>query len=900
MFRRLYLLYTFALLSAAQSTPSDEYAVQHVANLDNYLVENLAVRGNGKVLVTTSAPAATLWQIDPQSSGNATLITRFPGASGSYGITELQPDLFYVTTGNFSIETRQPVPQSFALFEVDMTGFRQLPTGKITSLPTPQKIASITNATVLNGLTHVDGQAGFVLAADSYAGLVWKVDIATGSVMTAIKDASMDPSPSKAAGINGLKYQNGYLYYTNTGNNLYYRLPIYANGSASAEPETIAQVTKGDDLILDGAGTAYICQQVNSVSRVAINGTQQVIAGTINSNASSLLGPTAVAWGRTPSDRDRLYVTTNGGQSAAFNTSGSQGLSVIGPIAQESTETGNSSASATLSTTQGTATPTQSNGGVVVRRVEKQNAARDAETCQGTPSSEASPDFTSTVTGTTARSSIVKAQGPLQWVIYSAAGEEDLEDGDNSQRLERVSPSVSSDSRCDDTRLTIAESIKPDPQNASINFFFRYYTGTIYDSQLHNSFALLWQPMYLKSSENSPLRLATAAVTVNVAMMWNFRGCDARPARQLFTKALEATRKAIGDPAQSNKDELLMTILVFDLYDALVLHYVPGPLTYGKHKNGAVALLKHRGHVNYLTEVGQGLTSATRHALINHALSLRTRIPAESVQLFTHPSMSGRFGSQLDVLGIQIADTQNRLWSLRRQDGSVQGSGQRRKAFEEIIADVIRIDDLLMAWKRTIPNPDWLPQFVFREDVASSIINAGFYGSKCAVWKDLTYADVFNLYATRRIYTLQMIRQSLADEPSLLADSRYRAILAKANSTIQTLVDAVLETIPAHLGDTVVPTNPIYCSGVAFPFKIIRDAITGELRSIPDLEGSDFRMRASSSGAWMIFPYLLDLYRFAEPEDDAAPIILREGQLEWLKAQIKRLQTTFLYCDPVW
>ncbi|KAH0837182.1 hypothetical protein AYO21_08161 [Fonsecaea monophora] len=367
MFRRLCFLCAFALITAAQSPPSTEYTVQHIAALDNFLVENLAVRANGKILVTTSAPAATLWQIDPESSLNATLVTRFPGVSGSYGITELQPDVFYVTTGNFSIQTRQPVPQSFALFEVDMTGFHQLPTGKIVTSPTPRKVAPITDATVLNGLTHVDGQDGFVLAADSYAGVVWKVDIATASVTTAIKDASMDPSPSKAAGINGLKYQNGFLYYTNTGSNLYYRLAINADGTASGSPETLAQVAKPDDLILDDAGTAYICQQVNALSSVASNGTQQVLAGTINSNVSSLLGPTAVAWGRAASDRNKLYVTTNGGQSASLNTtSGSQGLSVIGPIAQQSTTSNSSSTSATLSATQGAATQTQSNGGAAV------------------------------------------------------------------------------------------------------------------------------------------------------------------------------------------------------------------------------------------------------------------------------------------------------------------------------------------------------------------------------------------------------------------------------------------------------------------------------------------------------------------------------------------------------
>ncbi|KIW93080.1 uncharacterized protein Z519_05685 [Cladophialophora bantiana CBS 173.52] len=364
MLRALTFLCTFALVTAAQGTQVSEYSVQRVATLPNFLVENLAVRANGQILVTTSAPAATLLQINPLSASNATLVARFPSVSGSYGITELQPDVFYVATGNFSIQTRQPVPESFTLFKLDMADFHQLPIGRVTSLPIPRKIATLTDAIVLNGLTHIDGQDGFVLAADSYAGVIWKVDVTTGSVVAVIKDDSMNPSPSGAAGINGLKYQSGFLYYTNTGTNLYYRVAVHVNGTASANPEVIAQITKPDDLILDNAGTAYICQQVNAVSRVAGNGTEQIIAGSANSNDSSLLGPTAVAWGRLLTDKNKLYVTTNGGQSAASNqVLGSQGLSMIGPFEQESTAESNSSTSATVSSTPGAATQTQSTGG---------------------------------------------------------------------------------------------------------------------------------------------------------------------------------------------------------------------------------------------------------------------------------------------------------------------------------------------------------------------------------------------------------------------------------------------------------------------------------------------------------------------------------------------------------
>ena len=49
----------------------------------------------------------------------------------------------------------------------------------------------------------------------------------------------------------------------------------------------------------------------------------------------------------------------------------------------------------------------------------------------------------------------------------------------------------------------------------------------------------------------------------------------------------------------------------------------------------------------------------------------------------------------------------------------------------------------------------------------------------------------------------------------------------------------------------------------------------------------------------MLFPQLVTVWRFAEPEDDAVAIVLREGQLEWIKGQVRRLQRVFLFSEPV-
>lgn len=64
--------------------------------------ENLAVRANGKLLVTIYT-TPEIYQIDPRGSNEMQLIQEFPIAGGLLGIAEIQPDVFAVVGGNASI-----------------------------------------------------------------------------------------------------------------------------------------------------------------------------------------------------------------------------------------------------------------------------------------------------------------------------------------------------------------------------------------------------------------------------------------------------------------------------------------------------------------------------------------------------------------------------------------------------------------------------------------------------------------------------------------------------------------------------------------------------------------------------------------------------------------------------
>ena len=445
----------------------------------------------------------------------------------------------------------------------------------------------------------------------------------------------------------------------------------------------------------------------------------------------------------------------------------------------------------------------------------------------------------------------------------------------------------------------IPGALKQNAQDASICFFFRNYAGTAFDPEIRNGFNQLWQPMYLQASAESSLRLATAAVTVNIAMMWCFRGCDTRPARTVLTKAVAAAREVLHDPLQSSTDEILMTILIFDLYDALVLHYAPAPLDYGKHKHGALAVIEHRNFANLTTSQGRALIGAVRHSLLPYLLASRKPFPERSDHLFDHPSINNTKASSLDQISVQLSRVQSRLWSLRLESHHDKNFEERCACYENIIEQALQVEDLLQEWKAGITSPAWLPEYVRRGSVSESIQGAGFYGNRCSIWMDLEIAGTWIVFSIRYLLTLQLIRQSFADEASLLHNPGHQVLLSKGNDKIQNLVDFICETVPFYLGDNDTPKNPMYSTSINFPYAVRDDPRTGASTFVPSLK-SHHQKRAAASGGWILFLQLVNLWRFAEPEDDAIPLNLRERQLDWIKAQVRRMQKIFLFSEPVW
>ena len=288
-------------------------------------VENLAVRSNGRILVTHLQEPEVL-QIDSQAGPvTAELIYRFPNALGVSGIAEYAPNVFAVNVGNFSLQTLEAETGSYSVWNIDMSDCDY--DGEAAHV---EKVVNLAEARLLNGKVALPARPSIVLLADSVAGVIWSLNTTTKAYSIAIQNPYLSANQSAPAvfGVNGLRFapgDNEHLYFTNTFRHpILSRIPIDPlTGHQTGHVEVIVNEPllddiAPDDLAIDAEGRyAYVTSTSHQLLRITIpSGKTEIVAGEPETRV--LPGPTSAQFGRTKGDveRGRLYISTNGGLAA--------------------------------------------------------------------------------------------------------------------------------------------------------------------------------------------------------------------------------------------------------------------------------------------------------------------------------------------------------------------------------------------------------------------------------------------------------------------------------------------------------------------------------------------------------------------------------------------------------
>ncbi|KAL7628410.1 hypothetical protein AAE478_002612 [Parahypoxylon ruwenzoriense] len=275
-------------------------------------LENIAVRPNGDLVMTMLTPSASLWTLRQPYSlrPEAAQLHEFAGATGLVGVAETRPDTFVVLAARFE-GAGEPAPGSFAVWEISLRNGTAV-----------RKVIDFAEAQLANGIAAVPGCGGgnnndVVLIGDSFAGSLWRLDTRTGAYERVLQVAQM-AAPSGAEhslGINGVKVRDGFVYWSNSARASIYRTRITSGGYPvpSAAVETVAALDSPfvDDFAFDAQGLLWAATNAdNRVVVVRADGSYETAVGGAAEDA--VAGDAAVAFGRTPRDRETLYVVTSG------------------------------------------------------------------------------------------------------------------------------------------------------------------------------------------------------------------------------------------------------------------------------------------------------------------------------------------------------------------------------------------------------------------------------------------------------------------------------------------------------------------------------------------------------------------------------------------------------------
>ncbi|KAH7144234.1 hypothetical protein B0J13DRAFT_635237 [Dactylonectria estremocensis] len=294
---RLLTVLSWCAVSWAAPQHTNDVAVSIVDTIEETVsLENIAVRRNGDVLVTSVA-SSTIFQVSTKNAYPPVAVARIPTRNATLGIVELEQDVFYIAAADIS----GLGGSGNEIWKLDMRSFHLTGHGKVRHPATLTISAKVPNAGLLNGMTRLAGNDNtHVLAADSNHGKLIRVNHPTMSTIVG----------ELGVGINGIHAFGSSLYYTNLDQKLFARVPIsVSDGTATGDVEVISNGTlqNADDFTLSRDGTtAWIAENggnalievdiLSKTTRVAVNSTL-------------LTSISSVAFGRTWSDWNILYVT---------------------------------------------------------------------------------------------------------------------------------------------------------------------------------------------------------------------------------------------------------------------------------------------------------------------------------------------------------------------------------------------------------------------------------------------------------------------------------------------------------------------------------------------------------------------------------------------------------------
>ena len=236
---------------------------------------------------------------------------------------------------------------------------------------------------------------------------------------------------------------------------------------------------------------------------------------------------------------------------------------------------------------------------------------------------------------------------------------------------------------------------------------------------------------------------------------------------------------------------------ILGLYETITCteHSLP---TWGKHVDGAVALVKHRGDDLFRSPLGPRIFYWVRaQMVVNQITRCQPVQKLESIaEGWTGPidSLEGGAMNLLVILAMQIPTLRATAKGILRRPMSMDTAAE----IVELMYEAQRVDREIAAWIFKIPD-DWKYTIVGIIKGIENPATVQYYPGPMHSYFDLWTANIWNNYRSYRIFCQMIILnclERLIPSWEITSTSEYCSTIA----TLQALVNDVCSSVPFHLG----------------------------------------------------------------------------------------------------
>lgn len=449
---------------------------------------------------------------------------------------------------------------------------------------------------------------------------------------------------------------------------------------------------------------------------------------------------------------------------------------------------------------------------------------------------------------------------------------------------------------------SIPRILSEDAESSALNFFFLRYSFN-QDFQTTCSFLGILPVIYASSRISSSLSKATTALALQVAHLYIPCRDNAIMQHKIYAEALAQTNQAITGMIQSNSDELLMTTLVLDAYESneAIFGKKCRNSQFDKHILGSVALLQHRGPLNYRDNTSWSLLIATRNRLLysnrNQFIRSAGLEALSAVWNSTTAIQPKGVAIEVDTLAFKLSRLQHLLKMNDRILTSRQLVNKRpihsRADDDDTILQRILTSATSLAiecdrWLDALP-PTWNPIPVLDCALSSSIKSASLYEKvKPAVYTNLSIANLMNRQRITQLGVLELIHRCTVASVAKTVHTQSpkdKDLPALMLARTQTLVDEICASVPYLTVD------------VSDKASVIFPALLTPNKSVLcNWDTAEHRRQVAASGLYMMYGIFNQVLVILGDTGVLGGFdsLIREGQLDWMIRQSNRLKDIIL------